>query len=82
MTVQLWLKRKMFLYKIYNVCTQARLMHWVSDICMSSHTSLLECFKHFLAFDHGVNEVNLEDTIFDGNKKINVANESRMAHKI
>ena len=52
-----------------------------SDICMSSHTSLLECFKHFLAFGHGVNEVNLEDTIFDGNKMINVANESRMAHK-
>ena len=46
-----------------------------------SHTSLLDCFTHFLAFGHGVNAIDLENTGFDGKKLINVAYQSRMAHK-
>ena len=45
-----------------------------------SHTSLLDCFTHFLAFGHGINAIDLENTGFDGKKLINVAYQSKMAH--
>ena len=52
-----------------------------SDTGVSSYTSLMDCFTNFLAFGHGVNKVVIEDTLFDGEKSIDVVDGSRITHK-